>query len=494
MTSINIVIALACSGLCLWLAIRWVRTSALAPAGETRHDTIALLFNGDRLHHISDSALHWFPIQPGAHNWDDLCSIARDQFATFPDQPCAHDLTLDAHVPEGVRGLSQVQIKRNGDMIRVEFDEAIGTGSACEPPVRTPDEEAAHTAPNPIWQTDSNGTLSWSNPAFDAISDGENHPLLALDTSNWREEATKRHRVVSGKSAPKWYDITLTSLGDRQIFHTQDTSALVAAEEAQRNFVQTLAKTFAHLSIGLAIFDRNQQLALFNPALVDLSGLDAEFLSARPTMLAFFDRLREARRMPEPKNYRSWRQEISEVIAAASDGRYQESWSLEAGQTFRVTGRPHPDGATAFLIEDISAEVTLTRNFRAELELGQVILDSVDEALAVFSSSAVLAFCNAAYRNLWSLDPDNSFADMTIRDNIAAWQTQCRPTGVWQQIESFAFTHSGRAAQTFRIVKSCGTRLHCDLLPVPSGETLIKFRVVSQVATPERRLLVTNTK
>ena len=59
------------------------------------------------------------------------------------------------------------------------------------------------------------------------------------------------------------------------------------------------------------------------------------------------------------------------MIAAATDGRYQETWSLENGQTYSIRGRPHPDGATAFLIEDITAEVTLTRNFRAELEQSQ---------------------------------------------------------------------------------------------------------------------------
>ncbi len=132
--------------------------------------------------------------------------------------------------------------------------------------------------------------------------------------------------------------------------HAIDINAVISAEIAQRNFVQTLAKTFAQLSTGLAIFDRNSQLALFNPALVDLSALPIEFLSARPDLLSFFDRLCDSRVMPEPKNYNSWRQEIADVIAAATDGSYQETWSLDTGQTYRVSGRPHPDGAIAFLI------------------------------------------------------------------------------------------------------------------------------------------------
>ena len=195
------------------------------------------------------------------------------------------------------------------------------------------------------------------------------------------DEKTGSQRVSTqppGKEHQDWYDVSAVSVGDMTIFHAIDVNAIVKSEVAQRNFVQTLAKTFAQLSIGLAIFDRNGQLALFNPALIDLTNLPADFLSGRPTLMSFFDRIRENRRMPEPKNYQSWRQQITDVIAAATDGRYQETWTLETGQTYRVNGRPHPDGAIAFLIEDISAEISLTRNFRAELELGQSLMDTFE--------------------------------------------------------------------------------------------------------------------
>lgn len=181
--------------------------------------------------------------------------------------------------------------------------------------------------------------------------------------------------------------------------HAIDINAVISAEIAQRNFVQTLAKTFAQLSTELAIFDRNIQLALLTPPLT------IEFLSARPGLMSFFDRLRDYRVMPEPKNYHSWRQKIADVIAAATDGRYEETLSLDTGQTYRVSERPHPDGAIAFLIEDISADVSLARSFRFELAIGQSMMNTFDFALAVFSSTRVLQFCNSTYRDMWKLDP-----------------------------------------------------------------------------------------
>ena len=89
-------------------------------------------------------------------------------------------------------------------------------------------------------------------------------------------------------------------------FHyASDANGIVRAELAQRKFMQTLSQTFAQLSIGLAIFDRKRQLATFNPALLDITDLNFEFLSGHPTLDALLDRLRNMRMLPEPKDYAS---------------------------------------------------------------------------------------------------------------------------------------------------------------------------------------------
>ena len=272
------------------------------------------------------------------------------------------------------------------------------------------------------------------------------------------------------------------------MFHAIDVNAVVKSEIAQRNFVQTLAKTFAQLSIGLAIFDRNGQLALFNPALIDLTNLPADFLSGRPTLMSFFDRIRETRRMPEPKNYQSWRQQITEVIAAATDGRYQETWTLETGQTYRVNGRPHPDGAIAFLIEDITAEISLTRNFRAELELGQSLMDTFEEGLAVFSSSGVLSFCNAAYKDMWGMDPESSFVDVSIADCVKEWKSVCKPGARWAALTDFILDFGETTSWDMPVQMQSGTNLRCTVSRIGSGATVIRFtRAKEKAARPRKR-------
>ena len=102
---------------------------------------------------------------------------------------------------------------------------------------------------------------------------------------------------------------------------------------------------------------------LFNPALIDLTTLPADFLSARPNLLTVFDKLRDNQIMPEPKNYAAWREKLAILVAAATEGTCTEIWNLPTGATFRISGRPHPDGALAFLFEDMTAEISMSRQF-----------------------------------------------------------------------------------------------------------------------------------
>ena len=115
--------------------------------------------------------------------------------------------------------------------------------------------------------------------------------------------------------------------------------------------------------------------------------IDAVWLAGRPSLRDFLERLRETRQMPEQKDFASWRRKLSELEEGARSGTYEENWQLPSGKIFRVTGRPHPQGALAFLFEDISTAIMLERKYRSELELSQATLDRMSEAVAVFDAS-----------------------------------------------------------------------------------------------------------
>ena len=336
--------------------------------------------------------------------------------------------------------------------------------------------------PYPIWRTDEESRVIWSNVSYNQLDrqtrtrDDSVDPLFPTPAVAPDRDTTRRISVSDRDTDRKhWFDVT--TIPDKQgpLHFAASVDAVIEAENAQRNFVQTLAKTFAQLSIGLAIFDRSRRLALFNPALVDLTALPAEFLAGRPTLLTFFDRLRDQRIMPEPKNYSTWRQQMAELVAAASDGRYQETWSLPSGSVYSVSGRPHPDGAIAFLIEDITAEITLTRRFRSDLEQGQAILDRLDDAIAVFSADGNMTVTNAAYRKLWAVDPDMSFSETSVIDATRTWQEKCQASPVWGEIRDFVELRENRTDWWAQVQLKTGDTLTCHIHPIQSGAAMVAF-------------------
>ncbi|RYH10895.1 PAS-domain containing protein [Tropicimonas sp. IMCC6043] len=348
-------------------------------------------------------------------------------------------------------------------------------------------------APILVWKEDAEGAVRWANGAYVALAER----LMAEDSAiGWPlprifeqrpvgpDMATPPRRLSvrdpATESERLWFETYDEAQGEDTLVFALPADKLVRAEDSLREFVQTLTKTFAHLPTGLAVFDSDRRLALFNPALTDLSALEPHFLSDRPTLFEFLDRLRQKQRAPEPKDFKSWRREIVELESAAASGTYQETWSLPDGQTFRVTGRPHPGGAIAFLFEDISSEVSLTRRFRAELELGRAVLDNIDEAIAVFTGSGRLVYSNSAYARLWNHDPDATLGDTGIVEATQLWQKACAPTPTWGDLRDFVSAPIERTEWTAQVRRKDGVLLNCRFVPLVGHATLAAFLPVAE--------------
>lgn len=415
-------------------------------------------------------------------DWDAL----RDKLASrFPDFPVtqgaalARDLTV--FTSKDPTDHSVVTLDQWDDVARVTLSE----DDVPDATRRTAILQAMFQAPNPIWKADAEGRVVWRNAAYKTLGASAGRAPTGPPLFNVRNlspgDSSKRYSIShTSCDMTSWFDVTAVQVGAFVMYYATSADAAVNALNLQRSFVQTFSKTFAQLDTGLAIFDRTQELALFNPALSDLTGLSADFLSRRCGLTSFFDRLREKNIMPEPKNYADWRDQIAAVVRAASDGHYTETWALASGVTYRVTGRPHPDGSIAFLFEDITAELSLTRRFRTELERCHNVLDCMDTALALFSSTGQLHLCNQAYRTLWKSDPDSSFADYTMRDALQLWKSECHPCGLWDALHDQTLRTSFRQELSGLItMKDTGLQVSMRASPAAGGATLLRFETAT---------------
>lgn len=341
--------------------------------------------------------------------------------------------------------------------------------------------------PTLVWRENAVGEVIWGNGPYlvhacnvQEASDDLGWPLPKIfNTSGLVANQDQRQALLMRDQVQKWFDITHRPYGSGRLMFASPADAATQAETALRDFMQTLTKTFAQMPIGLAIFDNRRKLQLFNPALMDLTDLPPDFLSSRPSMLAVLDAMRDRNMLPEPKNYSDWRRQLVQMEKAAALGQYEETWSLPDGQTYKVVGRPHPNGALALLIEDISNETSRTRRFRADLELGQSVIDELPEAIAVFSQTGELVMSNSSYAKLWHHDPAATLGQNTVRSLAAHWRSLAAPNALWTEVDDYVATIGDRESWQGEARLLDGRLVSCHCAPLARGATLTQFRVIS---------------
>jgi PAS domain-containing protein len=330
---------------------------------------------------------------------------------------------------------------------------------------------AAEQLSMPLWHTDATGNVVWSNAAYKALLRGDGRKALAL--------VEGRISLDTCDNA-QWFDIVIRS----DIGHARPVDDLVRAESSLRDMVQAMAKTFAQLPTGLAVFDHSRHLQSFNPALADLTGLSPEFLSRRPSLIAMLDGMRDRNMIPEPKDWKGWRHQLADMERAAASGQFEDTWALPGGQTYRITGRRHLNGGLALMIDDISTEIIRSRRYRADLELCQRVVDTLEEGIAVFASTGQLVMSNTAYAALWGHDPGEQLAPMGFARMAAQWRALSAPSTLWTEAEEFCARLDDRAPWQAEARLLDGRLIACRFVPLSDGATLVGFCPVLAESAP----------
>lgn len=347
--------------------------------------------------------------------------------------------------------------------------------------------DAVTASPFPTWREQADGKIEWANQAYHDLctrakrgGGGNPNPIFhgGHVTSTGEQPKVKRANVSLQDGGLAAFDVLRLAQKDYTLNFATDATTVIKAEDALRQFMQTLTRTFATLPIGLAVFDRNRNLVMFNPALVDLTTIDPSWLTARPSLHDMLDQLRELRMVPEQRNFGSWRGKIADLEKSAVNGTYCETWSLPNGQTYRFTGQPHPEGAVAFLMEDITAEIALTRKFRRELALSQTLIDQLPHAMVVFGADGVIAMTNHAYHVLWNTDAEDAIDQLTITDATRLWQENSMPNPVWGDARDFATQGGERVEWSDKVLLNSGRHVDCRFQPLAGGATLVEFELV----------------
>jgi PAS domain-containing protein len=483
----------------LMIATLW-NTQGAGPQTESlvlRSEGPVFLFDGDVLVDCNASARAVLSrsITRGG-DWQRLLAFLAKHFENIDEKlsqlPRLGALAEVAESSSGKAMLMQAEL--SGGLTKIALidpDLAEGPGVALAMSHRALETEvqdlrhAIASAPVLMWRESQSGEITWANNAYVLLASAAQSssreltwplPRLFERAATLQSAQGQRQSVAVGAGKTVWFDLTTQAEDTGMLCFASPVDAAVTAENTLREFMQTLSKTFAQLPIGLAIFDKDRRLQMFNPALVELTTLPPDFLTRKPSMLAVLDAMRDRNLLPEPKDYHSWRRQIIEMERAAASGLFQENWALPDGQTFRVTGRPHPNGGLALMIEDISGEMQRSRRYRSDLEISQSVIDQLDDAIVVFDQGGHLLWCNSAYTALWNHDPAASLGDSTIRSVAAQWKSLTAPTQLWTEIDEFIHTIGSREPWSKELRLLDGRLLTCAIAPLAAGSTMVAFR------------------
>lgn len=462
-----------------------------APPGEEEEARLLLLFDGEDLIDASAAGralLHGLP-GAGQSDWQRFTTWAAKVFAPHPTGlEKLRDSGLAEPLPAPGLGMRLRAEWRSG-LCHITL-----TPSGAAPPddpllaqLRAGDlaraEALLEHLPFPLWSEDADGRVLSANRAYLALDPRARAgplpqlfppatgPVIDLSGEDLRLPAPPRGPGCS------WRIYHLPGDGPRTRLAQplpQSDPPRQGAGATLSNFVQALALTFAGLPIGLAVFDAEGRLQLFNPALSDLTGLRPEFLAARPRLLHLLDELRARGRLPEPRNYPAWKEALS-AIGRAGSPPYEEIWPLPDGQTFEVRGHSHAPGSITLLIHDISDEVTRSRRLRSELALTHALIAQLDDAVIVFSAGGDLLFANPALDALWGQSLADSLRPPHLAEMIGIWAGMSLPDPIWADLLAYANRTGPRPALSATVRKTDGRALRITLRILPGDALAISF-------------------
>jgi signal transduction histidine kinase len=346
--------------------------------------------------------------------------------------------------------------------------------------------------PIPVWLRDKGLALAWANHAFlsntgaasieaarasgSALDKSERDLAASARSQNLVLEA-KRFAVIGGQRRA----ITFTEipLGDAGIIGTAvDMTDVAAAEAKLQQHVDAHVDTLDKLATAVAIFSKEQKLTFFNRAFIRLWGLPEEWLERHPSDGEIMDRLRDARKLPEQRDYQGWKKGRL-ALYQASGRTVEEFWHIPGGKTLRVVSQPHPFGGLTFLYEDVSERLNLESNYNTLVKVQSATLDTLNEAVAVFGPDGRLKLSNAAFARIWDLKPEELQGEPHARVFAGLSAARFGDSAIWDRLIQAIVSEGGAARSLGEVERSDRAILSLNLSPLPDGATLVTFANVT---------------
>jgi signal transduction histidine kinase len=242
------------------------------------------------------------------------------------------------------------------------------------------------------------------------------------------------------------------------------------------------------LSAGVVQFAADRSLAFCNQSFQRMFAMRSEWLADRPEFDRVLERMREANRLPEVRDFPGWKAERRDWFLAAS-AAIDETWTLPGGVHLRVVANPLPDGGLLLIFEDRTEQVQLASARDTLLRVRTATFDNLFEALGVFAGDGRLQIWNNKFRQLWEFDEEflagHPRIDALVERGAARLAQPSRANVIAEIVRSAAV---GREQRGGRVAFADGRHFEFAGVPLPDGNALFTMLDVSDSRRIERAL------
>lgn len=357
------------------------------------------------------------------------------------------------------------------------------------------------TIEQPVWRRDTQGKLAWVNHAYGDAVDATSPAHAVAEGRELLGTISREMIKATATTLSPFHDRVSTVVhGNRTVLDVTDVvstdgSAGMAidvseAETVREELKRTLkshAETLDHLATPVAIFDSQRRLQFYNQAFMQLWSLDLPFLESKPDNSELLDRLRTNGKLPEPLNWRNWKDTALAVYQSLDTKT--DTWHLPNGQTLRVIATAHPQGGATWVFENLTEQVDLEARYNTLVQVQGETIDHLTEGVAVFGPDGRIRLSNPAFRALWGITAEQAEPGTHIKTIEAACASSYEEPDGWRRFAQ-ALTNFDDERQsldgTFELYS--GLILDYAVTPLPNAQTMLTFVDMTASARAEKAL------
>ena len=267
-----------------------------------------------------------------------------------------------------------------------------------------------------------------------------------------------------------------------------DIEDLEQARAQLKRFDDAQRAMLDRVSAAVVQFGPDRALVFCNQPFRRIFAMKPEWLADRPEFDRVLERMREASRLPEVRDFPGWKNERREWFLAAG-GAIEEEWHLPGGVHLRVVAQPLPDGGLLLIFEDRTEQVQLASARDTLLRVRTATFENLYEALGVFAADGRLQLWNHKFRTLWGFEEEflATHPRVDVLAEAAAKQlaNPARAGLIGDLVRAATVERQQRAG---RVAFADGRHYEFAAVPLPDGNGLFTMLDISDSRRIERAL------